>query len=295
MPNLDKFKINNKLEKFLLRNKFLMLAFDHRGSFKKLMNPDDPDAVTVEEEIELKRKIIEGVYDGISSLLIDEEFGLPAFKQIVESGKLKKPYLLPLEKSGYEQQGKERLTTLEKTASQLKEMGAEAAKLLLFFNPYAKSADSQIEIARKVMEDCRQNDLPYFLEPRTYNNAGLEADKMEEEERERIAIDTLKKLVGAGILPDVYKLEYPGSAVTTQTYTAVLQDTNIPWIMLTMGASFEEFCKELEIAAVRGCQGFLAGRALWQEACGLKGEELDKFLKETLPERFTKISEIISM
>ena len=43
-----------------------------------------------------------------------------------------------------------------------------------------------------------------------------------------------------------------------------------------------------------GAKGFLAGRALWQEVCTMKGEEKNKFLKETLPDRFRKVSEIIS-
>lgn len=272
-----------------------MLAFDHRGSFKKLMNPENPDSVTAEEEIALKKEIIETVYSEMSSVLIDDELGLPALKQLFESGKEPKPYLMPLEKSGYEQQGKERLTTLEKTASEIKGLGATGAKLLLFFNPYAKSAEKQIEIAKKAWEDCQANNLPLFLEPRTYNDQGLEADKMEDGEREQFAIESLKKLVNAGILPDVYKLEYPGTALACQTYSAVLEDRDLPWIMLTMGASFEDFTKQLEEASIRGCQGFLAGRALWQEACTLKGEEKEKFLKETLPERFRIISEIISM
>src|SRR3989344_41208 len=285
MPNLDQFKKNGK---------FLMLAFDHRGSFKKLMNPENPDSVTAEEEIALKKEIIETVYSEMSSVLIDDELGLPALKQLFESGKEPKPYLMPLEKSGYEQQGKERLTTLEKTASEIKGLGATGAKLLLFFNPYAKSAEKQIEIAKKAWEDCQANNLPLFLEPRTYNDQGLEADKMEDGEREQFAIESLKKLVNAGILPDVYKLEYPGTALACQTYSAVLEDRDLPWIMLNMGASFEDFTKQLEEASIRGCQGFLAGRALWQEACTLKGEEKEKFLKETLPERFRIISEIIS-
>lgn len=279
--------------KFTDSGKFLMLAFDHRGSFKKLMNPENPDSVTLEQEIKLKGRIINSVYDLMSSLLIDEEIGLPAFKGVIESGKAPKPYLMPLEKSGYEQQGSERLTILEKSARQLKEQGADGAKLLLFFNPYADSAIKQIETAKNAMEDCLKNNMPFFLEPRTYNAAGKEADKMEGEEREKIAIETLKKLVNAGLVPDVYKLEYPGSEVASQTYTAILQEKNIPWIMLTMGASFEEFTKQLEISAIRGCQGFLAGRALWQEACSLRGEELDIFLIKTLPERFRKISDIL--
>lgn len=279
------------LAQFQKNGKYLMLAFDHRGSFKKLMNPQNPDSVTEEMMIALKKQVIESVYDSMSSILVDEDFGLPALKQVFE-GKDVKPFLMPLEKSGYEQKGRERLTTLVKTASQLKELGASGAKLLLFFNPAAKSSKDQIETARRAIEDCRKSGTPLFLEPRTYNDDGKEADEMEPSEREKIAIDTLKMLIEHKIYPDVYKLEYPGSALSCQTYSAILQDYNIPWIMLTMGASFEEFTSQLEEAVVRGCVGFLAGRALWQEVCGISGGDKEKFLNETLTQRFKTISQI---
>lgn len=279
------------LAQFQKNGKYLMLAFDHRGSFKRLMNSEKPDSVTEEMAIALKKQVIESVYDVMSSILVDEDIGLPALKQVFE-GKESKPFLMPLEKSGYEQKGKERLTTLEKTASQLKGLGASGAKLLLFFNPNAKSAQGQITTAKVAIEDCKKFDIPLFLEPRTYNDEGKEADEMEPLEREKIAIDTLKMLIEHKIYPDVYKLEYPGSALSCQTYSAILQDYRIPWIMLTMGASFEEFTKQLEEAVVRGCVGFLAGRALWQEVCGISGGDKEKFLSETLTQRFKTISQI---
>lgn len=268
-----------------------MLAFDHRGSFKKLINSEDPDSVSAEGAVALKKEIIESVYGQMSSVLIDEDFGLPALKRVFEN-RVSKPFLMPLEKTGYGVQGSERLTTLEKTAAELIAMGASGAKLLLFFNPNAKSAQDQIETAKRAIEDCRKSDMPFFLEPRTYNDEGKEADGMEPSEREKITVDTLKMLIEHKIYPDVYKLEYPGSAIACQTYTAILQDLNIPWIMLTMGASFDEFKGQLEQAVTRGCVGFLAGRAIWQEACKISGDEKIRFLKETLPERFKTICQI---
>ncbi|KKQ08728.1 MAG: Tagatose-bisphosphate aldolase [Candidatus Daviesbacteria bacterium GW2011_GWA1_36_8] len=266
-----------------------MLAFDHRGSFKKMMNPSDPEVVSDAEAIELKKKIIDSLREKFSAVLIDQDIGFKAYEP------KDKPFLLPVEKSGYEKQGKERITDLEYSLDSLINNGASGAKILIWFNPYAESAQIQIETCKKLIEECKQKDFPFFLEIRTYDGEN-EADKMSEPEREKINIDSLKMFLRHKVYPDVYKLEYPGSAIACQTFTAALalEEKQIPWIMLTMGASFDEFCKELEIASVRGCQGFLAGRALWQEACSLKDEELEKFLSETLPERFQKISEIVS-
>jgi tagatose-1,6-bisphosphate aldolase len=68
---------------------------------------------------------------------------------------------------------------------------------------------------------------------------------------------------------------------------------NIPWILLTRGENFHIFKHQLEIATDYGCQGFLAGRALWQELGKYKDEEKIKFLTETVVERFKRISEIV--
>lgn len=275
------------LDKFTHNSKFLMLALDHRGSFKKLINPLNPDSVMDAQAISLKKEIIDSIKDQFSALLIDQDWGLPAYSDRI------KPFLLPMEKSGYEQSGKDRITELKFSVEDLKKAGASGAKLLIYFNPWGKTAQIQLGVVKKVLQQCAQNNFPLFLEIRTYDG-DREADKMEEGEREKIVVTSLKLFVEHKILPDVFKLEYPGSAVSCQTITAILDPTKTPWILLTMADTFNHFAKILEEATIRGCEGFLAGRALWQEVCALQGVDKEYFLTETLPERFKKLTEIVS-
>lgn len=256
------------LDQFTKNGKFLMLALDHRGSIKKLMNPDDPESVSDEQVIQLKSEIIQSLMDQFSGLLIDENFGLDAYP------KHDKPFLLPLEKSSHTG-----LTELEYSASDLKNLGASGAKILIDFDPNSENVNHQLEIAKKVMEDCQANNFPLFLEIVTHNPEKV--------------LESLKMFMDAEINPDVWKLEYPGSLEDCQQITKIVEET--PWILLTGGQSFEDFKKELEIASKSGVKGFLAGRALWQEVCTLSGEEKQKFLEETLPERFREISAIADM
>lgn len=267
------------LEKFQINGQFLMLALDHRGSFKKLINPQDSEAITEEEIVALKFAIIESVKSQMSGVLIDVDYGLKAY-----SGRTK-PFLLPLEKSGYGEVDGERVTDLEHTALQLKELGADGAKLLLYFNPHLSSSKKQIEVVKQAVADSKNKNLPFFLEVVTYVVNG----KIEEQ-REQLVLDSLKVFKELGIAPDVWKLEYPGSLEGCQKITESVGAT--PWILLTRGDSFEKFVPELEDAVRSGCRGFLAGRALWQEVCSLQGEEKEKFLSEILPDRFRKIVEI---
>src|SRR5687767_12190652 len=111
------------LNQFTKDGKYLMLAFDHRGRFKKLMNPDNSDAVSDQQAIELKHEIIASVQDQMSGLLIDEDYGLDAIASLQHD----KPYLLPVEKTGYTDQGGERITEFAVDVKHLKEKGAAGA------------------------------------------------------------------------------------------------------------------------------------------------------------------------
>lgn len=269
------------LDKFTKNGKFLMLALDHRGSFKKLMHPEDPDSVTDEQVISLKNEIIEALKEQFSALLIDETWGLEACHEICRI----KPFLLPLEKSGYSHESGERITELEYSVSQIMDMGASGAKLLLYFNPNVESANKQIETAGKVMEECKEYNFPFFLEIVTYQ---LSYDRSTFDTN--LITPSVKKLIEHGIIPDVWKLEYPGNENASREITNLVGEA--PWILLTGGQSFEEFKPQLQDAIKGGAKGFLAGRALWQEVCKLEGDEKEKFLNETLPERFRVVSEI---
>lgn len=270
--NLDQFKINNR---------YLMLALDHRGSFKKLMNPENGDSVEDYQAIDLKKQIIDSVKGQMSGVLIDPVLGLPAYDK-------SKPFLLPVEKSGYVEDGGGRITEIQYSVEQLKTYGAGGAKLLIYFNPYNDTFAKQLETAKKITDECKAADYPLFLEIVTY-----ETDKeIPLEDRPKYVLDSLKAFINSGVVPDVFKLEYPGSIEACAQVTELVGQT--PWIILTRGVTFDEFVPQVTEASQSGCVGFLAGRALWQEVCTMQGEEKQKFLSETLPQRFKTIAEISS-
>ena len=200
------------LNQFTNNGKYLMLALDHRGSFKKLMSPDTPDSVTDENIINLKSEIINSVQDQMSGLLIDVAWGIKSYQG-------SKPFLLPVERSGYSDQKGERVTELEYTASQLKEMGASGAKLLIYFNPDHESSHLQLATASHVLKECQDLKFPFFLEIVTYGDG---AD---------LTCRSLRRFVDVGVVPDVFKLEYPGNLDRCQEITKMLNKT--PWILLT--------------------------------------------------------------
>jgi tagatose 1,6-diphosphate aldolase len=270
----------------MFKNKILMLALDHRGSFKKLVDPTNPESVTTQQAISVKKQIVDALYKDFSALLVDVETGLPAYRQHVEHWMgAGKPYLLAIEKTGYEDQSGERVTELLYTVKELKDQGAAGIKMLLFFHPHAKTAVRQIELAKKVLTDCRKYNLPFFIEPLTYPLAGDANLKPD------IVVEMVDMLLKAGIDADVYKIEYPGDAPSCTKITKMLG--KIPWILLTKGDDFDHFVQGLEVAAAHGCSGFLAGRSLWQDFSFLPKEKQNEFFNTVVKERFRKICEIV--
>jgi tagatose 1,6-diphosphate aldolase len=277
-------RMNTKI--FTKNGHYLMLALDHRGSFKKLINPQDPEAVPTQKIIETKYRLIQPIYDQLSGILIDPVFGLPAFNKVAEQNEAKKPYLLCTEKSGYESQDGGRLTNIQYPTNELKDMGAQGVKLLLYFNPHVKAADHQLTIGKRALDDAHQNDLPIFIEIVTYT------EKDKKDTTEDLLMSSLEMFIDHHIVPDVWKLEYPGSLEACQKITALAANT--PWILLTRGSQYDTFKQQLQDAAKAGASGFLAGRALWQEALGMEDEKQQIFLEHTFIQRFTEICSIMN-
>ena len=287
------------LKLFQKYGKYLMLAFDHRGSFKKYVKPANPESATNEEIISVKAMVIKALKDQFSGVLLDPDWGLPAFaaayakastakKAMAGETSLEekpKPYILCLEKSGYVESGQDRITELQYTAEQLRRLGADGAKLLIYFNPEAKNSHAQLAVVQTAIADCRVNDLPIFLEIVTYGN------EEKNKSRGEWVIRSLEMFLQSNVVPDVWKLEYPTDFSTCRKVTKLTGD--VPWILLTRGETFKIFAKQLKDAVAAGAVGFLAGRALWQEIAEHPTDEEKRFfLETTVKERFKIISDI---
>jgi len=255
---------------FTQNNYFFMLALDHRGSFRKLAKTEDEKIL-----IDYKYDIINSLMYQFSGMLIDEEIGFKSYALFNQD--ILKPFLLPIEKSGYTDSPEGRLNELYTSADEISDKGASGVKLLIYFDKKDKNSKKQIDLAKVVCEQCKRSNIPLFLEIVHYGES-------------KNVLDTLNIFRQEGIAPSVWKLEYPGSEKNCRAVTEFLEDT--PWILLSQGVTFEEFYKYTFIAAQNGCSGFLAGRSLWQEIFELNDEQKVKFLNTTLPNRFKKLKEL---
>ena len=116
-----------------------MLALDHRGSFRKLAKTEDEKIL-----IDYKYDIINSLIYQFSGILIDEEIGFKSYALFNQD--ILKPFLLPIEKSGYTDSPEGRLNELYTSADEISDKGASGVKLLIYFDKISRKNLIKIQI-----------------------------------------------------------------------------------------------------------------------------------------------------
>ena len=146
------------------------LAIDQRGSLKKMLASGEDAPSGDQALVQFKELISSQLTPYASSILLDPEFGLPAAKLRDASCGL----IVAYEKTGYDATAEGRLPDLlpNWSASRIRDMGADAVKVLIYYDvddkPENQRTSSQAWVER-VGSECLAEDIPYFLEILTYD------------------------------------------------------------------------------------------------------------------------------
>jgi len=277
-------------------------AMDQRGSLQKSLAKEKGGEVNDAMMEEFKSLVTEVLTPHASAILLDPEWGLPASKRRAKNAGL----LLAYEKTGYDKTGPGRLGDLLDLWSvrRLKEAGADCLKILLYYTPFDPKEvnDKKHAWVERIGDECRANDIPFFLEFVGYEEGadekGLDyakkkpkivAASMKEFSKDRYGVDVLKVEVpinmkyvdGAkafGGQKAYSKIEAMGLFLEAATATTK------PFIYLSAGVSNAEFTEALELAAESGVKfnGVLCGRATWKEGIPIYAKQGATAFKEWL-------------
>ncbi|MFQ5942675.1 MAG: tagatose 1,6-diphosphate aldolase [Anaerolineales bacterium] len=279
---------------------FTITALDHRGSLQRALNPEDPKSVAYQDMVDYKLKLLNALAPHSSAILIDPVFGAaPALKGNHISGT--QGFLVSLEATGYTDSEGDRVTTAADGwgVDKIKRIGASAVKILLYYNPGSSTAEQQEQFVVQAAEDCRANDIPMLVEPMTYHIVGGPTKGTAEfaELKAEMVIETARRLCPLGI--DVLKAEFPDDpdferdeAKMADHCRELTEVAQVPWVLLSAGVDYDTFNLQTRLACENGASGFLAGRAIWQEAPGLPKGEQDKFLGSTAVGRLEELTSI---
>lgn len=287
-------------------------AMDQRGSLlKSIASAKGVDAKQVTQQMmeEFKTAVSKILTPYASAILLDPEYGLPAAKARAKNAGL----LLAYESSGYDNTKPGRLPDLLEDCSvrRIKNMGADAIKILIYYTPFDDKKVNEIKHAfvERIGAECADQDIPFFLEFVCYDPAGADVNTLEFAKRKpEIVAKSMEEFAKPQYQVDVLKVEVPINMKFTggtksckgeQAYdrkTALdlfrktAQVTNKPFIYLSAGVSDDEFRETLELAAESGVKynGVLCGRATWKEGIPVYGKQGIKALEDWLADRGVK-------
>lgn len=279
---------------------FTMCAMDHRGSLRSMIDKGNPERVSYTEMVKRKLELCSSLAEHASAVLLDPVFGAA---QCISHGVLPKNtgLLVSIEASGYGEK-EYRLTGLLDgwDVGKIKRMGASAVKILLYYRPDLKElTQKQLDMVNMVAAECIKYDIPFLVEPKTYP-VGNEINQPEElsELKGELVVETARDVNNFPI--DVLKAEFPADPPYPKDKSALIElcrqldnASRVPWVVLSGGVEFEVFCQQVEIACRAGASGFLAGRAIWQEAMRIEdARERVHYLSTVAADRLKKLAEI---
>ncbi len=261
------------------------VAMDQRDALRKSMEKVSGGPVSAEALTIFKGKVAKVLTRYASAILLDPEYGLPALKECPPG----KGVLLSYERTGYDASIPGRLPALLPTWSvrRLREAGASAIKVLLYYDPFGDEAINDIKRAfiERVGSECAAQDMPFFLEPLAYKDgydvqgfafARLKPQYiqaiMEEFSQPYYGVDILKVELPINSAYLAGSRAYKGGEIAYDHQEALehLRTTAAaakkPFLYLSAGVDDAVFRESLELAAEAGVpfSGVLCGRATWK-------------------------------
>jgi tagatose 1,6-diphosphate aldolase len=275
-------------------------AMDQRGSLQKSLAKEKGSPVTDANMEEFKSLVTEVLTPHASAILLDPEWGLPASKRRAKNAGL----LLAYEKTGYDKTGPGRLPDLLNHWSvyRLKNAGADCVKILLYYTPFdPKDVNDQKHAwVERIGDECRANDIPFFLEFVGYEEGADEKGFDYARKKPEIVIESMREFTKEHYGVDVLKVEVPVNMKFVEgakcfagqkayslkeaeaLFLKAASVVNKPFIYLSAGVSNAEFTESLELAAESGVKfnGVLCGRATWKDGIPIYAKQgADAFRK----------------
>ena len=281
------------------RGTFTVLALDHRQNLRHELRPDDPSSVTHDEMVAFKQTVVRSLAPGANGVPLDPEIGAA---QCLADGSLPSStgLLVAIEATGYEGPSTDRVSRVLDgwSVAQAKRMGADAAKLLIYYHPDAPGAGHQERLVADVAAACVEADLALFVEPLGFS-LDPAVPKLLGEERRRVVIETARRLSALG--GDVLKAEFPydpgvQDEVCWAEACAELDAASVlPWVLLSGGVDDATFERQVRVACRAGASGVLVGRSVWAPSATMPAAEREAWLASEGRSRLARLADLVAV
>jgi tagatose-1,6-bisphosphate aldolase len=275
-------------------------AIDHPENYLALFDSDIAKVGTA-EVVESKLELIAGMAAQATAVLVDPvwSFGQSVLSATVPPsvGMISGLELLAYSPSGF---GTETVLRDGWTVETLARLGADAAKLVVFYRSERDDVTaSQHDLVRRLVVDCARHQVPLVVEPLWYP---LEGETLEDPATREARVEATVQSAAtfAELGADIIKTEFPGYVDTEEDRRRAAEScarldasVDVPWVLLSASATYEQFREQVRIAATAGACGFMAGRAIWGDAVGRFSAERRQEGVRTAAGRLHELHEVL--
>ena len=276
--------------------RFKMLAVDQRPPIENLVR-DGRRAETAdfEDVVAIKRQLLESLSPHSSAVLIDPQYLFPSSLDLVrrDTG-----LLITLEYDRFEETsgGRRSSPIPDWSVSKIRMGGGDAVKVLAWYRPDAEPAirEHQEAFVESVAKETSKHDIPFVFELLVYplpGDDGHTTDYVEHPaKRSDHVIESVETFAHSRFGVDLFKLESPVSAASippgetpdelVDSFKALDNAAGRPWVVLSAGADQQTFRTIAGVAFESGASGYLAGRAIWWDACVANFPDLEAMQRE---------------
>src|SRR3954449_7449861 len=250
-----------------------ILAFDHRGSFEKMVGATErvPGAKTLIWE-GFQRAVELGAPKASAGVLVDGQYG-PTVAREAKAGGYK--LAMPVEKSG---QNEFDFEYGDQFGEKIEEFDPDFSKVLVRYNPEGDRELNERQTAklRQLSEWLHERHRKFLFEllvpaePAQLERVGGSDDRYDVELRPQLMLEAILQLQNGGVEPDIWKIEGISDREACNeiaTLTRREGRDRVSCIVLGRGASDEKVEEWLRAAAgLDGYTGFAIGRSIFAES-----------------------------
>lgn len=261
-----------------------ILAFDHRGSFEKMVGDVArvPGAKTLIWE-GFQRAVADGAPKDVAGVLVDGQYG-PDVARAAKAGGYK--LAMPVEKSG---QNEFDFEYGDAFGEQIEKFDPDFSKVLVRYNPEgdAELNERQTKRLRRLSEWLHEHHRKFLFEllvpaeEAQLASVDGDVDRYDTELRPQLMMESILQLQNAGVEADIWKIEGLDDREACKEIAQLARREgrdHVSCVVLGRGASDEKVDEWLRAGAgVPGYIGFAIGRSIFAESVKAYAADPDGF------------------
>ena len=276
-------------------DRLYILAFDHRGSFEKMVG--DRDNVPAAKELiweGFQRAVEQGAPKEFAGVLVDGQYG-PTVAREAKAGGYK--LAMPVEKSG---QNEFDFEYGEQFGEKIEEFDPDFSKVLVRYNPEGDAELNKRQSARllRLSEWLHERHRKFLFEllvpaePAQLEQVGGSEERYDVELRPQLMLEAILQLQNAGVEPDIWKIEgISDREACAEIATLVRREgrDRVSCVVLGRGASDEKVDEWLRAGSgLEGYIGFAIGRSIFGESVKAFAADPDGFDRDAAVEKIAR-------